>query len=157
MKEQPYSTTFKKLSDLELAIGKEIGLSEWMTISQENINAFAKITEDEQWIHVDVEKSKQHSPYGTTVAHGFYVLSLVSRFSYELIKIEGLKMIVNYGLDKVRFPNATPVGAELRARLFVVGYEEKTGGARYKLKMVFEIKGQEKPACVAEFLGQGFL
>jgi len=152
-----YRTTFKQLSDIKAAVGQEIGLSDWMTITQDAVNTFAKATEDEQWIHVDVEKSKKDSPYGTTIAHGFFVLSLASRFSYELITIEGVKMVLNYGLDKVRFPNATPVGAELRARLSVLSYEEKPNGARYKMKMIFEIKGQEKPACVAELLAQAII
>ncbi len=157
MNEQPFSTTFKQLSDIKKAIGQEVGLSKWMTITQESINTFAKVTEDEQWIHVDEGRSKKDSPYGTTIAHGFFVLSLVSKFSYELIRIEGVSMMLNYGLDKVRFPNATPANAELRARLSVMDYMEKPNGARYKMKMVFEIKGQEKPACVAEILGQAII
>ena len=138
------------------AIGQEIGLTEWFEITQEQIDTFAKVTEDEQWIHVDVEKAKQFSPYGTTIAHGFFVLSLASKFAYELYSIEGLKMVINYGLDRVRFPNATVVGAKLRARLSVTAYEEKPGGARYKLGMTFELKGEEKPACVAELIAQAY-
>jgi acyl dehydratase len=123
-----HRTTFKQLSDVKDAIGKEIGLSDWMTITQEQVNTFAKVTQDEQWIHVDIEKSKKHSPYGTTIAHGFFVLSLASKFAEELVSFEGVKMMVNYGMDKVRFPNATPVGAELRARLSVMDYEKNQTG-----------------------------
>ena len=151
---QPYNTVFKQLSDMRDAVGKEIGLSGWRKITQEKVNTFAKVTGDEQWIHVDVEKSKTSSPYGTTVAHGFYILSLASSFAYELYHIEDVKMVLNYGLDRVRFPNASRVGARIRARLMVLDYEEKEGGARLKMRMTFELEGEEKPACVAELLAQ---
>ena len=137
-------------------IGKEIGLSEWLTIDQETINGFAKLTKDEQWIHVDVEKSAKYSPYKTTIAHGFLVLSLASHFSYECLAFKDVGMGVNYGLDKVRFTNATPVGAKIRGRISLMEYETKEGGAKYKLKLVMELDGQEKPACIAEWIGLAY-
>ena len=124
-----------------------------MTIDQVTINGFAKLTKDEQWIHIDVEKSAKHSPYKTTIAHGFLVLSLASHFSYECIAFKDVGMGVNYGLDKVRFTNATPVGAKIRGRVSLMEYEAKEGGAKYKLKLVMELDGQEKPACIAEWIG----
>ncbi len=156
LSQTPYHTKFNHLADLKDWIGKELGLTDWHVIDQESINTFARITDDEQWIHIDVEKSKQYSPYKTTVAHGFMVLSLASKFCYETFSIEDVGMGVNYGLDKVRFPNATPVGASVRGRISLMEYEEKQGGARYKMKVVFEQKGQEKPSCVAEFIAMAF-
>ncbi|MFT7606467.1 MAG: acyl dehydratase [Saprospiraceae bacterium] len=144
------------MADMKDWVGKELGLTDWVTIDQESINTFARITDDEQWIHVDPEKSKLYSPYKTPVAHGFMILSYASKFSYETMSIEDVAMGVNYGLDKVRFPNATPVGASVRGRISLLDYEEKPGGARYIMKVVFEQKGQEKPSCVAEFIAMAY-
>ena len=149
-----YATEVPQLSDLTHYLGKEVGISNWMTITQDMIDSFAKTTEDTQWIHVDPEKSAKYSPYKKTVAHGFLVLSLVSKFCFETLKIKDIAMGVNYGLDKVRFMNATPVGASLRARVSLMEFSPFEGGAKYKLKLVFELKGEEKPACVAEFIAQ---
>ncbi len=156
MIDAPYKTTFEHLEDMQGHVGKEIGLSDWLTIDQETINGFAKLTKDEQWIHVDVEKSTQYSPYKTTIAHGFLVLSLASHFSYECMAFKDVGMGVNYGLDKVRFTNATPVGAKIRGRVSLMEYEAKEGGAKYKLKLVMELDGQEKPACIAEWIGLAY-
>lgn len=152
----PYGNTFEHLADLQEVIGKELGLTQWVSIDQQMINTFAKLTGDEQWIHVDEERSAQYSPYGTTVAHGFMILSLASKFAYECVQVKDVVMGVNYGLNKVRFPNATPVGAEVRGRLSLLDYQEIPGGARYVMKIVFELKGQDKPACVAEFVAQAY-
>lgn len=151
-----YFTEIAQLSDLNQYLDKELGLSNWMTVTQEMIDTFARTTEDTQWIHVDPEKSAKHSPYKTTVAHGFLVLSLASKFCFETLKIKDIAMGVNYGLDKVRFMNATPVGASLRARVSLMEYNPFEGGAKYKLKLVFELKGEDKPACVAEFIAQAY-
>lgn len=153
---EAYSTKFKHLSDLKGWVGKELGLSEWVTISQERIDTFAEATEDNQWIHVDEEKSKLYSPYKTTVAHGFLILSFASKFAYDCYRLGDMTMGLNYGLNKVRFPNATPAGALIRGRFSLLDYEEKPGGARYFVKVIFEIKGQEKPACVAELIVQAY-
>lgn len=149
-----YATEVPQLSDLTHYLGKEVGISNWMTITQDMIDSFAKTTKDTQWIHVDPEKSVKYSPYKKTVAHGFLVLSLASKFCFETLKIKDIAMGVNYGLDKVRFMNATPVGASLRARVSLMEFSPFEGGAKYKLKLVFELKGEEKPACVAEFIAQ---
>lgn len=156
MTTEAYATNFKHLADLKTWVGKELGLTEWITISQKRIDAFASATEDYQWIHVDPERSKLESPYKSTIAHGFLVLSLASKFTYDAYSLEDVVMGVNYGLNKVRFPNATPAGAKVRGRVSLLHYEEKPGGARYILKVVFEIEGQEKPACVAEFIAQAY-
>ena len=156
IKNNPYATHFEKIADMENNIGKELGLSKWITISQSRIQQFAEATNDEQWIHVDEERSAKESPFGATIAHGFLVLSLASAFSYECYAIENIKMGVNYGLDKVRFMNAVKVNAELRGRISLMEYEAVKGGAKYKLKVIFEIKGEEKPACIAEFIAMAF-
>ncbi len=152
----PYATTFQHLRDMKNSVGKELGLSDWIEITQERIDTFAGATEDHQWIHIDPEKSKLHSPYKQTVAHGFLVLSLASKFTYDCYQVEDVTMGVNYGLNKVRFPNATRSGALLRGRVSLMDYAEKPGGARIILQVVFEIEGEEKPACVAEFIGQAY-
>ncbi len=157
MMDQPFKTTIENLSDLAGYVGKEIGLSEWVILDQESVNAFGKLTKDEQWIHTDIEKSKQYSPYKTTIAHGFYILSLASHFAESTIAIKGVKMGVNYGLDKVRFISGAPVGAKLRARMTLMEYEPQDAGAKYKLNVVFELEGHEKPACVAEWIGVAYV
>ncbi len=156
IKNESYSTHFDHLADLENHIGKELGLSKWITVTQENVNLFAKLTEDEQWIHVDVERSKKESPYKQTIAHGFYIISFASRFSYDCITIGDVVMGVNYGMNKVRFMSPTPVGAKVRGRISLLHFEAIPKGAKYIMKIIFEIEGQEKPACVAEFVAQAY-
>lgn len=154
--QKPYATKLEHLSELASLVGKELGLTEWVTIDQQRIDDFAKTTEDEQWIHVDAERSAKESPYKKTIAHGFLVLSLASKFTYETFSVGDVTMGVNYGMDKVRFPNATPVDAQIRGRISLMEYKAIPGGAKYKMKVVFEINGQEKPACVAEFLAMAY-
>ena len=149
---EAYKTHFKNLEEMSKSVGKELGVSNWIEISQEKIDLFAKVTEDEQWIHIDKDKSKKHSPYKTTIAHGFMILSLASRFSYDTLTIENVKMGVYYGLDRVRFTSATPSGGKVRGRVSLLEFEIKTGGAKYKLGITVELEGQEKPVCVAETL-----
>jgi acyl dehydratase len=157
MKQQtntPYGTEVEKLSDLSEYLGKELGLSDWVTITQERINQFATATGDEQWIHVDVEKAQKFSPYGKTVAHGFMILSYASQFCYQALNVADVVMGVNYGLNKVRFPNAVPVGSKIRGRVTLTDFQAITQGARYTMDVVFELEGQDKPACVASFIAQ---
>ena len=154
--DKPYKTEIPHLADLKNHVGKELGISEWTQITQDQINTFAKLTGDEQWIHTDPEMSAKHSPYKKTVAHGFFILSLASKLCYETIGIMDVKMGVNYGLDKVRFMNATLVDSLLRGRVQLLETTDISGGIRYKVKLTFELKGQEKPACVAEFIAQAY-
>ena len=154
---ESYATEISQLSDLKNYIGKELGVSEWTTISQNQIDTFARTTDDNQWIHVNPALAKKHSPYKKPIAHGFLILSLASKFCYETVKLMDVGMGVNYGLDKVRFMNATPVGSLVRARISLISTEDVTGGLRYKMKLVFELKGQEKPACVAEFIALAYI
>ena len=152
----PYATKLKELSELENYNGKELGLTEWMTIEQERSDSFAASSEETQWIHTDPVRNAAISPYKKTVAHGFLVLSLASKISYDAFSIENVVMGVNYGLDKVRFPNATKSGAKLRGRVSLMEYDAIPGGAKYKVKIVFELEGEEKPACVAEFIAMAY-
>ncbi|RMF32261.1 MAG: MaoC family dehydratase [Bacteroidetes bacterium] len=154
--EKPYSTRVSQVSDLEAYVGKELGLTKWVTITQEKIDTFAQATEDFQWIHTDPRRAAQFSPYKTTVAHGFLVLSLASKFCYEAYHIEDAALGINYGLDRVRFPKAVPVGARLRGRIALMEYQSLRKAARLKLKVTFEIEGERRPACIAEFIAVVF-
>ncbi len=151
-----YATPFTHLADMKDWVGKELGLSPWCTIDQSRIDQFATATEDHQWIHTDPVRSAKESPYQKTIAHGFLVLSLASKFAYETYSVADAVMGVNYGLDRVRFPNATPVDAEIRGRVILQSFDMKGNAARYKVNITFEIKGQSKPACVAEFIAMAY-
>ncbi len=146
----PELVPVEKLKEL---VGGDMGTSDWIQIDQEKINRFADCTGDHQWIHVDVEKAKQ-GPFGGPIAHGYLTLSLLPVFSASSKYIpEGIKMAVNYGLDKVRFINPVPVGSKVRSKAVLSNVEEKSGGrVLMTVTHTIEIEGQEKPACVAESL-----
>ena len=136
-------------------IGKEIGPSDWREVTQEMIDSFAEISGDDQWIHVDVERAKKESPFGTTIAHGNLTLSLVDGFRRTLVQQSGFKLGVNYGWDKVRFPAPVPAGSRVRAHSEVVSVDELDGGwlhvvTRFKL----EVEGGEKPCFVGDSVGR---
>jgi len=143
-----------KPSELSSLIGQEVGVSRWIEIDQARIDAFAKITEDEQFIHVDPEAAKA-TPFGGTIAHGFLTLSLASAMSYDAVTpLEGVVMGVNYGFDKLRFLAPVPAGSKVRGRFRLLSADDK-GGGRWLLKheLTVEIDGSEKPALIAEWLG----
>jgi len=145
------------LQEIQEHIGKEIFVSDWTQVTQDQINQFADSTKDHQWIHVDKEKAAA-GPFGTTIAHGFLTLSHLPFFSYQVpLKMKGSKMSINYGLDKVRFLNPVVSGAKIRDRITLKSLEEKPGN-RLLISQVhtIEIEGQEKPACIAESLGMIF-
>lgn len=150
--ENPYYTDIPSLSDLKNYVGKELGLSKWTKITQTQINSFANTTEDRQWIHIDTEQCKKQSPFKKPIAHGFLVLSLASKFCYETYHLNNASMGINYGLDKVRFINATVVNSFIRGRVSLISCEEIENGVKYKMSIVFELKDQKKPACIAEFI-----
>jgi acyl dehydratase len=136
-------------------IGKEVGPSDWREVTQEMIDSFAEISGDDQWIHVDVERAKKESPFGTTIAHGNLTLSLVDGFRRSMTTQTGFKLGVNYGWDKVRFPAPVPAGSRVRARSEVVSVDELDGGwlhvvTRFKL----EVEGGEKPCFVGDSVGR---
>ena len=138
-------------------IGKEVFVSDWTQVTQEQINKFADATMDHQWIHVDVEKAAK-GPFGHTIAHGFLTLSHLPFFSYQVpLKFEGAKMSINYGLDKVRFLNPVASGSKIRDRIVLKSLEEKPGNRLLMTQVhTIEIEGQDKPACIAEALGMIF-
>jgi acyl dehydratase len=141
----------EKLGSLNEYVGKEIGVSEWITVTQERITQFAEATEDRQWIHLDRERSERESPYGTPIAHGFLTLSLLSRFMKDVIQVRGgVKMAVNYGLNRVRFPSPVPAGAKIRARTTLLKVKEVPGAYETTFSVLVESEGGEKPCCVAE-------
>ena len=143
-----------KPSDLPSLIGQEVGVSRWIEVDQARIDAFARITEDEQFIHVDPERAKS-TPFGGTIAHGFLTLSLASTMSYDAVApLDGMVMGVNYGFDKLRFLAPVPAGSKVRGRFKLLSAEDK-GGGRWLLKheLTVEIEGADKPALIAEWLG----
>lgn len=134
-------------------VGKEIGISEWMTITQERINAFAEATEDRQWIHIDRERAKRESPYGATIAHGFLTLSLISRFAKEVIQFSGGKRLtINYGLNRVRFPSPVREGSRIRGHFTLQIFQDRGEAWEAVLLCSTECEGNEKPCCVAEWV-----
>jgi acyl dehydratase len=134
-------------------VGKEIGVTDWFRVTQERIAQFAEATEDRQWIHVDGERAGRESPYGATIAHGFLTLSLISRFVHGVMLIEGgVRLAVNYGLNKVRFPAAVRVDSRIRARVGLLAFKELADSVEAIYSITVEIEGAEKPGCVAEWI-----
>src|SRR5215208_3534123 len=146
---------FRSLDELTAAVGEEIGPTDWLTVTQERVDAFADATGDHQWIHVDPERAKD-TPFGGTIAHGYYTLSLASRFIEELLKVDGVAMMVNYGLNKVRFPAPLPVGDRVRMHLRLAGVDDIEGGVQLTSELTFEREGGDKPVCVAESLARAY-
>jgi acyl dehydratase len=142
------------LSTITQFVGQELGVTEWMTIDQERINGFADFTGDQQWIHVDVERARRESPFGSTIAHGYLTLSLASSLQYELgIVPAGVSQALNYGLDKVRFLAPVKVGARIRDRVVLLAAEpQDKGRLLLKTRNTIEIEGETKPAMIAETL-----
>ena len=146
-----------KASELQTLVGTEIGVSEWAVMDQERINVFADVTEDHQFIHLDEEAAKK-TPFGGTIAHGFLTLSMLSKFSEGAgLVIEGVKMGVNYGFEKVRFLAPVPSGAKIRGRFNLKSaVEKKPGQFLLTYEVTVDIEGQEKPALIADWLGMQF-
>lgn len=148
---------FKNLEEFRSIKGKGLPTGEWYTVTQQMINDFANATLDKQWIHVDEERAAKESPFKSTVAHGFMSVSMISRMLEEMFIVKSVKMGLNYGLNKVRFPSPVPVNSELRMHTSVKDIEDiNNNGIKITFSCTIEIKGQEKPACVAEFLAALF-
>lgn len=144
--------SFEHLEELEALVGQTVGHSDWVTITQEQVNRFAQATGDEQWIHVDVERARQ-GPFGGPVAHGFLTLSLLPVFMASAFEVRGVRMGVNYGLNRVRFTDPVPVGSRLRASLQLQAIEPiEQGGRQLSWAVTVEREGSAKPVCVAESL-----
>jgi len=150
------TTHIARLADLAARVGEELAISDWLTIDQARIDRFADATGDHQWIHVDPARAAA-GPFGTTVAHGFLTLSLLSWFFDHGFVIDDVRMGLNYGLNKVRFPAPVPVGSRLRARFKLLGYEPLEGGAQVLIEASIERDGADKPVCVAESLTRRFV
>ena len=145
--------TLNGIDDIKARVGQELGVSDWLEVTQDAIDQFADATGDHQFIHVDVEKAKQ-TPFGGTIAHGYYTLSLAPKFTYELFSIEGFAFGINYGLNKVRFPAPLPVGTKVRMRAKLKELTDVPGGAQMTVTVSFEVEGGDKPVCVAETIAR---
>ena len=141
--------TISGIDELKAKVGEELGVSEWHEVTQEAIDAFADVTGDHQWIHVDPERAAQ-TPWGGTIAHGLYTLSLGPVFTFAMFTVEGFAFGLNYGYDKVRFPAPLPVGSRLRMRATLSSVDDVPGGVQMTVTQIFERDGQDKPVCVAE-------
>ncbi len=133
-------------------VGREVALSEWLEVSQERINAFAEATEDRQWIHTDPERAARESPFKTTIAHGFLTLALLSELMRLAVSVRGVRMGINYGLDRVRFVSPVPAGSRIRGRFRLAALEEIRGGAQATWDVTVEREGGERPCCAAVWL-----
>ena len=149
------TTTLTGPDEVKAAVGQELGVSDWYEVTQETINEFAQVTGDHQWIHTDPEQAAQ-TPFGGTIAHGLFTLSLGPKFSYEVMDMQGFAFGVNYGYGKVRFPAPVPVGKRLRMRAALTNVDDVPGGIQITVTQTFEVEGGEKPVCVAESLARLF-
>jgi acyl dehydratase len=145
-------THIESIAQLAEYVGREVGASDWLEVSQERINQFAEATEDRQWIHIDVERAARESPFKETIAHGFLSLSLLSVLGKSAMSVGGVRMGINYGLNRVRFVSPVPAGARIRGRFTLATLEEIKGGAQATWKVTVERDGGDKPCCVAEWL-----
>ena len=144
------ATIFENPGELLAAVGRTLGTTDWLEITQERIDLFADATGDHQWIHVDPERARS-GPFGMTIAHGYLTLSLVNLFLPQLLEVRGISMGVNYGADKVRFPAPVPVGSRIRGSGQLVEAESAKGGAvQAKVRVTVEIEGKDRPGCVAD-------
>ncbi|MFG2192414.1 MaoC family dehydratase [Streptomyces sp. NPDC048639] len=147
---------FSSLDELRSAVGEQLGFSDWLEIDQKRIDLFADATGDHQWIHIDPEKAAA-GPFGTTIAHGYLTLSLLPALVPQLMRVDGVRMGVNYGSNKVRFPSTVPVGSRVRATAGIVGITEVEGGVQLTTNVTVEREGSEKPVCVAETVSRFYL
>lgn len=146
-------TVIQGIDELQASVGKELGTTDWLEITQARIDQFAEATGDHQWIHVDPERAKS-GPFGATIAHGYLTMSLSNYFLPQIVEVRGVSMGINYGVDKVRFPNPVRVGARVRGRAQLAGVEPIKGGVQAKIVITIDIEGQDKPACVIESLSR---
>ena len=133
-------------------IGREIAVSDWLEVTQKRIQQFAEATSDRQWIHTNEERARRESPYGTTIAHGFLTLSLISQMTEQAVRVQGVRLAVNYGLNRVRFPAPLRAGSKIRARFNLLSLKDIAGGVEAVYGVTVEIEGEQKPCCVAEWM-----
>jgi len=149
------ATVFETPADLKRAVGQHLGYSEWLTITQERINQFAEATGDHQWIHVDPVRAKD-GPFAACIAHGYLTLSLVNLFLPQIVEVRGIRMGVNYGVDKVRFPAPVRVGARIRGGGELINVEEVKGGVQATIRVTVDIEGSDRPGCVVDTISRFF-
>jgi len=142
---------FTTADELLAAAGEQLGTSDWMTIDQQRVNAFADATEDHQWIHIDPQRAAD-GPFGATIAHGFLTLSLLPYLIFQTYRVDSATMTINYGLNKVRFPAPVPAGSRVRAAIVLAALDDEHGSSQLTLDVTVEREGGTKPVCVAEFL-----
>jgi acyl dehydratase len=142
------------VDEVRASVGTHFGYSDWLEITQDRVNLFAEATGDFQWIHIDVERAKKESPYGGPIAHGYLTLSLSNMLVPKVVRMDGFQMGINYGVDRVRFPAAVPVGARIRAGVEMVEVTDVPGGLQTRVQITMEVEGSEKPACVIESLSR---
>ncbi len=144
-------TSVATISELHALVGTHLGYSEWFEVTQERINLFARATDDYQWIHVDPVRAAS-GPFGSTIAHGYLTLSLVSALLPQVLDVSGVGMVVNYGANRIRFPAPVPVGSRIRLSAQLASLEEVPGGAQSQVNVTIEVEGSSKPALAAELL-----
>ena len=144
------TTTAQGIDGVKELVGQHLGYSDWVEITQEQVNLFADATGDHQWIHVDPERAAKESPFGGPIAHGYLTLSIIPKLLGGIMRVEGIAMGVNYGINKLRFPSPVPVGAKVRAGATLAGVEDIPGGAQVSMDVVVEVEGKDKPSCVAQ-------
>jgi acyl dehydratase len=145
-------TQIESIAQLADYVGREVAVSDWVEVTQERINQFAEATEDRQWIHVDPDRAARESPFKETIAHGFLTLSLLSELGKRAMSVGGVRMGINYGLNRVRFVSPVPAGARIHGRFTLATVAEIRGGAQATWNVTVEREGSEKPCCVAEWL-----
>jgi len=144
------------IEDAQALVGQELGVSGWVRLDQQRLNLFADATDDHQWIHVDEERARRELPTGSTIAHGYLLLSLLPSLINELVEFSGLERVINYGLNKVRFKHMVPVGSRVRLRSVVKSARKRAGALQAILENTIEVEGQDRPACVAETIAMYF-
>lgn len=148
--------TFSSLEELKGAVGEHLGYSSWWEITQERINRFTEATDDHQWIHIDTERAAR-GPFGTTIAQGYLTLSLAVPLVKEIFEVKGVRMAINYGTNRVRFPAPVPAGSKLRCGAVLASVDDVEGGVQVALDLTFEIEGGRKPVCVAQVLSRYYV
>jgi acyl dehydratase len=145
-------THIESIAKLRDHVGRDVAVSDWLEVSQERINQFAETTDDRQWIHVDAERAARESPFEETIAHGFLTLSLLSALGKRAMSVGGVRMGINYGLDRVRFVSPVPAGSRIRGRFMLYALADISGGVQVIWKVTVEREGGDKPSCIAEWL-----
>jgi acyl dehydratase len=146
------ATQIGSLTELETYVGREVAVSDWFDVTQERINLFADATEDRQWIHIDPERAARESPFKETIAHGFLTLSLLTELGKRAMSVGGVRMGINYGLNRVRFVRPVPAGSHIRGRFTLSAVEQISGGVQATWNVTVEREGSDKPCCIAEWL-----